>query len=64
MNIEEKIKNRQKANLDILNILKLFVLKNPELRFHQILHITRLIKDGEDNFHYESIDALEKLNTF
>ena len=64
MDIKEKINHRQKANCDILDALKMFVLENKELRFHQILHITKLIEEGKDKFYDESIDTLQKLNTF
>lgn len=73
MNIKEKIKRRQESNLQILDILKMYVMKYPDIRFGQALSNLNIIEYNysdvmpktQDPFHDESIDILERVeNTF
>lgn len=52
LKFKEMIDARQSANREILNILKQYVEKYPELRFGQILAIARIIEYG-----YKDVDG-------
>ena len=56
--IEQKLKLRQKANKEILNIIENIVNDNSQLRFCQILTILGL---DNDNFNEESVDTLARI---
>lgn len=71
--IEEKIKNRQKANFELVRKLSELVVAYPDLRFGQILvnfgfieqivdHYDCSIVLTEDPFYEESIDTLNRVN--
>ena len=78
MRIKEIIDARQTANREILDILKQYVEKYPELRFGQILAVARVIEYGykevkgdkfeipiekvKDPFNEESIQTLDRVN--
>ena len=67
----EKIKNRQKANLQLLEILREQILKYPDQRFGQILINTEIVEMQydylnehpivKDPFYEESVDTLERI---
>ena len=77
MRIKEMIDARQSANREILDILKQYVEKYPELRFGQILAIAKVIEYGykdvtgdkfeipikivKDPFNEESIQTLDRV---
>jgi hypothetical protein len=52
------IKQRQSANLNILQDIKFIIEQYPDLRFTQILSILNLDKD---NFYEESVVTLNKV---
>ena len=55
---KEKVEKRQEYNIKCLNVLGDIILKQPELRFGQILAILKL--DG-DIFNEESVDTYERI---
>lgn len=70
--IKEKIKNRQKANFELVNKLSELVIAYPDLRFGQILvnfgFIKQIIDHYDDNiiltedpFNEESVDTLNRV---
>jgi hypothetical protein len=66
MDVQEKIKNRQKANKAIVELLSVAADIFPDYRFHQLLWNVGLIdRDREgyiaDKFYEESIYTLDKL---
>ena len=56
--IEQKLKLRQKANKEILNIIEKLVNDNSQLRFCQILTILGM---DDDKFMEESVDTLARI---
>lgn len=73
--IKEKIKNRQKANFELVNKLSELVIAYPDLRFGQILVNFRFIKQivdhyddnivlTEDPFNEESVDTLRRVKKY
>ena len=66
--IKDKIKNRQKDNKAIIEIINDYVEKYPELRFGQILYVLGMIRQDEngncnlsDIFNEEPIDTLIRI---
>lgn len=70
MTTEEKIQNRQKANLELLKILEEQILNNPTERFHQILRNSNFVKETRPKdtteqiqwvnwFYAEPVDVLQ-----
>ena len=70
--IKEKIKNRQKANFELVNKLSKLVIAYPDQRFGQILvnfgFIKQIIDHYDDNivltedpFNEESVDTLKRV---
>jgi hypothetical protein len=73
--IKEKIKNRQKANSELVKKLSELVIAYPDLRFGQILVNFGFIKQivdhydcsivlTEDPFNEESIDTLKRVKEY
>lgn len=71
--VKEKIKNRQKANFELVRKLSELVVAYPDLRFGQILvnfgfieqivdHYDSNIILTKDPFNEESIDTLNRVN--
>lgn len=71
--IEEKIKNRQKTNFELVRKLSELVIAYPDLRFGQILvnfgfieqivdHYDSNIILTKDPFNEESVDTLNRVN--
>lgn len=70
-NIKEKIKNRQKANFELVRKLSELVVAYPDLRFGQILVDFGFIEQIVDNygsgiitkdpFNEESVDTLNRV---
>lgn len=70
--IEEKIKNRQKANFELVRKLSELVVAYPDLRFGQILANFGFIEQivdhygsgiiTKDPFNEESVDTLNRVN--
>lgn len=58
---EEIIEKRKEANLEILDLLKELVEKNPKLRFHQLLEMLNITVLGKDKFYEESVKTLNDL---
>lgn len=72
-NIKEKIKNRQKANFELVRKLSELVIAYPDQRFGQILvnfgFIEQIVDHYDDNivltkdpFYEESVDTLNRVN--
>lgn len=59
--IIEIIEKRKEANLEILDLLKELVEKNPKLRFHQLLEMLNITVLGKDKFYEESVKTLNDL---
>lgn len=70
--IKEKIKNRQKANFELIRKLSELVIAYPDLRFGQILvsfgFIEQIVDHYDDNivltedpFNEESVDTLKRV---
>jgi MinD-like ATPase involved in chromosome partitioning or flagellar assembly len=59
--------DRQKANKEIVDAISRFVENNPDLRFHQILHIMNVEQQAEpgettrDLFNEESTQTLKRM---
>lgn len=75
MNIQEKIKNRQTANSELVKKLSELVIVYPDLRFGQILVNFGFIKQEidhydcsivltEDPFNEESVDTLKRVKEY
>ena len=74
MTIKEKIKNRQKANFELVRKLSELVIAYPDLRFGQILvdfgFIEQIVNHYDSNsiistidpFNEESVDTLNRVN--
>lgn len=73
MTIKEKIKNRQKANFELVRKLSELVIAYPDLRFGQILvdfgFIEQIVDHYDSNiiltidpFNEESVDTLNRVN--
>lgn len=71
--IEEKIKNRQKANFELVRKLSELIIAYPDLRFGQILvnfgFIEQIVDRYDSNiiitkdpFNEESVDTLNRVN--
>lgn len=58
---EKIIEKRKEANLEILDLLKELVEKNPKLRFHQLLEMLNITVLGKDKFYEESVKTLNDL---
>lgn len=68
---QDKIKNRQRANREILELLKAEVERNPDIRFGQMLRNIGVVLDetiaGEhrprwiNEFNTESVDVLARI---
>lgn len=67
LNLTKKWMGRQKANREIVEAISRFVEKNPDLRFHQILHILcveQQVEPGKttkDLFNEESVQTLDRM---
>jgi hypothetical protein len=56
-------KMRSKASSEILNILKVFLKKNPSLRFGQALLILKVVEDGENFAMIEPMVVLDRMKS-
>ena len=56
--VKDKVKDRQKCNKEILDVIKTLVDANPMLRFTQILTMLEL---DRDRFNEESVDTLANI---
>lgn len=54
--------NRQDANIKILEILKTYLEKYPDIRFNQLLHNLNIIEPNRDSFYDESDIVFKKVN--
>lgn len=59
--IDEAIKLRKRANLEIIAILSKVVKDYPDLRFCQLLDIMKINESHKDKFFEESVETLRKL---
>ena len=57
----ERDKQRQSANLEIVELLKDFFIANPYIRFEQAIYV---LLNGELNFNRESVVTLKTIQDF